>query len=130
MIYNLFLDDYRIPKEVEKYTGNLIYRQIPWYIVRNYNQFTQIIKENGIPEVISFDHDLTDVHYHHQNNIPYDDMNEKTGYHCAKWLINYCIDNKLELPSTILIHSMNLVGAQNIKSLFDTYNKIYNDKTV
>jgi hypothetical protein len=51
---------------------------------------------------------------------------EKTGYHCAKWLIDYCIDNKLELPKTILIHSMNPVGSRNIKSLFDSYFKSLN----
>jgi len=52
-------------------------------------------------------------------------INEKTGYDCAKWLINYCIDNKKELPATILIHSMNPAGSLNIKSLFDTYNKYF-----
>ena len=75
----LFLDDIRKPLDAEAYTHNLIYRQIPWYIVRNYEQFTQTIKENGIPQVISFDHDLADEHYHHQNNIPYDSINEKTA---------------------------------------------------
>jgi hypothetical protein len=44
-------------------------------------------------------------------------------YDCAKWLINYCIDNKKELPAEILIHSMNPVGSANIKSLFDSYYK-------
>ncbi len=50
---------------------------------------------------------------------------EKTGYHCAKWLIDYCIDNKKELPHEIIVHSMNPYGSRNIKSLFDTYIKIY-----
>jgi len=52
-------------------------------------------------------------------------MEEKTGYHCAKWMINYCLDNNLNLPKKILIHSMNIVGSQNIISLFETFNKIY-----
>ena len=51
---------------------------------------------------------------------------EKTGYHCAKWLINYCMDNNLELPNEIIIHSMNPYGSENIKSLFNTYFKVYN----
>lgn len=50
---------------------------------------------------------------------------EKTGYSCAKWLLDYCMDNKLLLPKHILVHSMNPIGGENIKSLFDTYNKIY-----
>ena len=48
---------------------------------------------------------------------------EKTGYHCAKWLVQYCIDNKLELPKEIFIHSMNVIGGVNIASIFETYNK-------
>jgi sulfur relay (sulfurtransferase) DsrF/TusC family protein len=52
---------------------------------------------------------------------------EKTGYHCAKWLIDYCLDNKSLIPKTItiLVHSMNPIGSRNIKSLFDTYKKIF-----
>ena len=50
---------------------------------------------------------------------------EKTGYHCAKWLIEYCIDNNEKLPAEIYIHSMNPAGSMNIKSLFETYYKLY-----
>jgi hypothetical protein len=35
------------------------------------------------------------------------------------------MDNKLELPHEIIIHSMNSYGSMNIKSLFETYFKIY-----
>lgn len=125
MIYNLFLDDIRIPDDVLAYTNNLIYIQIPWKIVRNYEDFIKAIKEDGIPYVISFDHDLADIHYNHQQNINYDNFSEKTGYHCAKWLIDYCIDNNKELPSEIIIHSMNPYGSLNIKSLFETYFRVH-----
>lgn len=54
---------------------------------------------------------------------------EKTGYHCARWLINHCLDLNVPIPDRIIIHSMNRVGAENIKSLFDTYNKLYPDGT-
>jgi hypothetical protein len=105
-----------------------IYLLKDWVIVRNYNEFVKYIQENDLPEIISFDHDLADVHYSNQENLnedSYDIMEEKTGYHCAKWLINYCIDNNKKLPATILIHSMNPAGSHNIKSLFDTYYKYY-----
>lgn len=128
MKYNLFLDDFRVPEDTFNYTGNPIYNKESWVIVRNYEQFVKIIQVSGIPEIISFDHDLADFHYGVQDHVDedfYDICEEKTGYHCAKWLINYCMDNNEKLPSTILIHSMNTVGAKNIKSLFDTYLKIH-----
>ena len=67
---------------------------------------------------------MASEHYNHQNvDIPYDQFKEKTGYHCAKWLIQYCVDNKLSLPKEIFIHSMNTAGRINIASIFETYNK-------
>jgi len=123
MIYNLYLDDFREPVDSFYYLGNPTYNILDWKIVRNYDEFVKMIQENGIPETISFDHDLNYIDYERVAN--YDDNPEKTGYHCAKWLIYYCIDNKLEIPKTILIHSMNPVGSRNIKSLFDTYKKIF-----
>jgi hypothetical protein len=124
MSYNLYLDDFRDPIDSSYYLNNPTYTTLKWDVVRNYNAFIAIVLEKGIPDVVSFDHDLADEHYEHE--LPYDHYNEKTGYDCAKWLINYCIDNKKELP-TALIHSMNPVGSQNIKSLFDTYHK-YHEK--
>jgi hypothetical protein len=50
---------------------------------------------------------------------------EKTGYHCAKWFIEYCIDNHYTISPKIYIHSMNHAGAKNIESLFRTYDKIH-----
>ncbi len=128
-MYNLFLDDTRNPKEVYEYTFRYLYLEKEWKIVKNYDEFVNTIQINGIPNIISFDHDLGLEHYIHQytksEEIPYDQYTEKTGYDCAKWLIDYCIENKLELPKMILIHSMNVIGAQNIASLFNTYEKIH-----
>lgn len=135
MSYNLFLDDYRVPEDVFGYTGKEIYREKHWKIVKNYNQFVDYIKRNGLPDMISFDHDLADTHYEAQNNLDneyYDNCNEKTGYHCAIWLTEYCMDNEKKLPPNILVHSMNIVGGENIKSLLDSFrmaqNIIYNSK--
>ena len=122
--YNLFLDDFRMPKDVYDYLLQPIYISVEWEIVRNYDEFVKTIIEKGIPEIISLDHDLADEHYGSQ--VSYDQYTEKTGYHCAKWLIYYCIDNNKKLPTEILIHSMNTVGSLNIKSLFESYWKSLN----
>lgn len=126
MSYNLFLDDIRRPEDAFGYMQLPIYISIDWIIVRNYYAFITLIQKKGIPEIISFDHDLADVHYKEQNFDYIDENYEKTGYHCAKWLLDYCIDNDKEIPAEIIIHSMNPVGSINIKSLFDTYYKVFN----
>jgi hypothetical protein len=100
-----------------------------WKVVRSYNEFIKAIEENGLPTMVSFDHDLADEHYDpdlhgsETYNELYDSFVEKTGYDCAKWLIDYCAENKLALPETILVHSMNPAGTLNIKSIFNSYHK-------
>ena len=129
--YNLFLDDMRNPVDCYGYTNRFVYLMDDWLVVRNYDEFVKVITEKGIPTIVSFDHDLADVHYGVQDHVDEDyydicaAQDEKTGYHCAKWLINHCMDNELELPVGILIHSMNGVGARNIQSLFKTYKKVH-----
>ena len=125
MGYKLFLDDVRRPATTFSYMELPIYNEPDWIIVRNYYAFISLVQKKGVPEVVSFDHDLADIHYKKQE-FDYDDENlEKTGYHCAKWLLYYCVDNNLKIPTRIIIHSMNPAGSLNIKSLFDTYIKIH-----
>ena len=130
-MYNLFLDDIRVPEDVFNYTGNPIFLKEDWLIVRNYDEFVKTVKELGIPNIVTFDHDLADIHYDVQDHVDEDyydlcaAQNEKTGFHCAKWLIYHCLDNGLKLPPKVLIHSMNGVGAKNINSLFTTYEKVH-----
>jgi len=121
----LFLDDIRQPINAYYYTLNNIYTR-HWDVVTNYDEFIKYITNNGVPQLISFDHDLADEHYTPEPNIKYGEFNEKTGYDCAKWLVNYCIDNELEFPKYVLIHSMNPAGSLNIESIFLTINKVYN----
>jgi hypothetical protein len=112
--YYIFLDDERVPWNV---TWRDIRRDYHYNIIRSYEEFTGMIETLGyLPDYISFDHDLADQHYGHGLNndeIPYDRYNEKTGYDCAKWLVNYCIDNGLKFPDYD-VHSMNPVGRTNI----------------
>lgn len=63
--YNLFLDDFRIPEDCAKYMSNPeFYLNNKWVIVRDYDEFVKFIEKNGMPAVISFDHDLSDIDYY------------------------------------------------------------------
>ena len=93
------------------------------------------IEKNGSPEIITFDHDLADTHYTPEEFwSDYDKSKEwqekqvykeKTGYECAKWLIDYCIENSLECPMYVC-HSMNPVGRDNILGVLDNFRKYQN----
>lgn len=129
MTYNLFLDDFRQPSDAFNYTYNPIYNKLHWLVVINFEQFTDTIQryydlKGVLPEIISFDHDLADVHYdaENQRDIDYDNMEEKTGYHCAKWLVDFCLDHNTELPE-YYAHSMNTVGRINILGLLNNFSK-------
>jgi hypothetical protein len=63
----LFLDDNRKPYDVFKLTINPVYENNNWDIVKTYEDFTSYIEKNGIPEMISFDHDLSFDHYYDEN---------------------------------------------------------------
>lgn len=108
----LWLDDIRNP-----FTGDWLMEYVPKFAygkgeviwVKNYNEFVDWINTNGLPDIIAFDHDLAE---------------NKSGYDCAKWLVEYCLDNKLKLPNWI-IQSANPVGKENIESLLNNYHKFY-----
>jgi hypothetical protein len=118
----LYLDDIRTPKTEG------------WDIVRNYEDFVNYIEQNGVPEEVSFDHDLSREHtkYYFENgghDNPPDPLNvefkEKTGYDAAKWLCDYCWTNGIPLPKWN-IHSANPVGSDNIKFLLNNFEKKLN----
>jgi len=119
--YHLFLDDFRQPNEAICFGSKINYSAVDWVIVRNYGEFVSYIEKHGLPSIISFDHDLAYEHYGMKLNT--NEYEEKTGYDCAKWLLEYCAKNKMDPPQYFL-HSMNPEGRENIKSLFDTYGKM------
>jgi hypothetical protein len=105
MKYKLFLDDIRDVKMVYK---NLTDED--FVIVRNFKDFKQVIIENGLPELISFDNDLG---LDENENIAED------GYAAAKWLV---YESELDLRNLKFnVHSANPVAAQQIQSLLDNY---------
>ena len=120
--YNLFLDDIRIPTNV---TWVDIPKDQHYSLVRNYQEFVDLITLRGLPKFVCYDHDLSDCHYGDRLNdrgINYDSYTEKTGYDCAKWLVDYCMKNGVKHPPYV-VHSMNPVGKQNIISYVESYNR-------
>jgi hypothetical protein len=119
------LDDIRSMSDVRKYTKLPDVPNEHWVVVRSYNEFVDTINTLGLPTFVSFDHDLNDIHYGHGlqgDDIPYDSYKEKTGYDCAKWLVEYCMKKGVKHPP-YMVHSMNPVGKQNIISYVESYNK-------
>lgn len=87
-----------------------------WVIARNYSEFITLVTFKGLPDIVSFDHDLAFEHY--DGGEQERGYEEETGADCAKWLVNYCNENSLDLPEC-WIHSMNPVGAENIKNILN-----------
>ena len=98
----MFLDDIRVP--IENYD----------IVVRSYDEAVALVKQNGIPTFISFDHDLECDEI---GNIL------KSGYDFAKWLVDMDIENIHKFPNnfTFDIHSANSIGKNNIKSILNNY---------
>lgn len=128
MTTKLFLDDFRSPSDCAKYmyrhigSRNPIYLEGGWIIVRNFKEFQKWITKYGLPDLISFDHDLSDEHYL-LGTAKYADWTqyysegkrEMTGYDCAKWLIEYCQSWDKKLPEYI-VHSESS-GKGNIEKI-------------
>jgi hypothetical protein len=121
----IFLDDNRTPYDVFRNTIDPIYENNnEWTIVKNYEEFVDTILESGLPEIISFDHDLSQNHYlpENQNNIDYNNLKDRTGYDAALWLIGYCRMNNISLPN-FKVHSANPEGKVNIERVLHLANK-------
>ena len=105
----LWLDDIRDPMEGDWLIFSPIEEPYDVYWVKSHKEFIEWIEFNGLPKAICFDHDLGD------------DM-EYTGYDCAKWLVEYCMDNDLQLPKWN-VQSANPVGKDNINGLLNNFKK-------
>lgn len=122
-MYNLFLDDVRLPLQAANYGPpelSAMFRLLPWHIVRSYDEFVAIINQLGLPEKVSFDHDLADIHYDPSIWTEGFKYHDKTGHDCAKWLVQYCLEHNKDLPE-YYCHSANPVGKENILAVLNTY---------
>ena len=82
---NIYLDDLRTPYEDK------------WIIVRGFYQFIETVESIGLENIgaISLDHDLG----------IFVGEEEKTGYDCAKWLVNLSMDKGIKLGTSASIDS-------------------------
>ena len=130
----IYLDDIRTPVEDN------------WIVVRDYNEFVKKVMEIGVKNIdfISLDHDLGDTAMaEYFNNVSknyvldYNNIDEKTGYDAAKWLVNefYSVnEDRINMTSeqkrksdfifpTVYVHSANPVGAHNICGYINNFFK-------
>lgn len=107
MIYDLFLDDIRLP--------NYLIDSRAMIVARTFDQAVELVKTLGVPDRLFLDHDLG--------------RNEKTGMDFVKWLADYIMEHDLELPSNFQfnVHSANPVGKSNmlfyLRSFVDYWTK-------
>ena len=91
--WKLFLDDERYPMDNS------------WVIARNTLDAMWYVRNYGLPSHISFDHDLGNPN------------TTMSGMDFAKWFCDYIMDNHIPYNGfTFTVHSMNPVGAENIRS--------------
>lgn len=118
----LYLDDVRVPTDDS------------WILVKNYDEFVNTVLREGIEsfDTISLDHDLGDTAMaEYFNNvrrnftIDYDNIKEKTGLDCAKWLVNHYLEKPKESFTFPLVytHSANPIGAANIMGYVNNFLK-------
>ena len=125
----LWLDDVRNPVERDWLVFSPIGRDVDVVWVKSYFEFTTWIEKNGLPDAICFDHDLGEDESIERvkrglskRQVRILKKEAKSGMDCAKWLVEYCIDNKLSLPK-YNIQSANPVGKENIDSLLKNFTK-------
>jgi len=117
---NLFLDDIRVPHDVSYYLKN--HKDLKWVIVKSYDEFVKYITDNGMPRLISFDHDLSFEHYTVYDDDVKVEFKEKTGYDALKWVCNYTLENGLKLPK-MKFHTANYVGLKNMITYLENFIK-------
>jgi hypothetical protein len=116
MKYRIYLDDIRTPvKET-------------WEVVRSYDEFVAKVTELGLEniELISLDHDLGEsamrewhINVYYNYTLDYNNITEKTGMDCAKWLVEQWQEGK---PfCRVMVHSANAIGSANIMGYINNY---------
>ena len=100
--YKMYLDDVReLPEEFQK----------EWITVRSSSETISYVKAHGLPEFISFDHDLG---------------GSDTTMVFLRWLereTNIIQEND---PPEYVVHSSNPAGAANIRSFMESWKRFRN----
>lgn len=102
----IFIDDMRDIRNYVDCANNNAYQ------AKSYDDFINkleyVFEGYGKVDEIWFDHDLGE--------------DSKSGYDCAKYLVNFCIEHEMKLPEWH-IQSSNPAGRQNIDSYLKSYLK-------
>ena len=115
----IYLDDVRTPVDKD------------WIVVRNYEEFVKKVNEIGLEniELISLDHDLGDSamnewhkNVYHNYTLNYDNITEKTGMDCTKWLVNQWMDGNPVVD--VVVHSANAIGSGNMTGYINNYRHV------
>jgi hypothetical protein len=135
----IYLDDVRTPISS---VNEWIDEDLDWIVVRSYDEFVAKVKEVGLENIlmISLDHDLGDtaMKEYFENVSPnytldYSNIHEKTGYDCAKWLVDHYYDNYVTQESrsekkqsgiifpSVYTHSANPIGSANIMGYINNF---------
>jgi len=116
----IYLDDVRVPRDKD------------WILVKSYEEFVDKINEIGLENItlISLDHDLGDtamMEWHnnvHPNYVlNYDNITEKTGMDCVKWLVNQWLDGRSVVD--VMVHSANAIGSANMMGYINNYRHVH-----
>ena len=128
----IYLDDLRTPVEKD------------WLVVRNFHECVNLVQKLGLENIsmISLDHDLGDTAMKEYFNstiknytIDYSNIEEKTGYDVAKWLVDEFYNKnpkrlkmsrmeKKQVPikfPQVVVHSANPVGSGNITGYLNNF---------
>jgi hypothetical protein len=115
----IYLDDVRTPIDST------------WIVVRSYDEFVEKVNEIRLENIdfISLDHDLGDsamkewhTNVYHNYKLDYNNITEKTGYDCAKWLVEQWLDSNPVVD--VYTHSANAIGSANIMGIINNYRHI------
>ena len=137
----IYLDDVRTPNSPN---NEWIEGISEWTVVRSFQEFVDAVIQVGLEgiEVISLDHDLGDtaMKEYFENVSPnyqlnYDNIKEKTGMDCCKWIVDYFYDTNLgrDLMSRsekknepfpfpkVFVHSANPIGSANMMGYINNF---------
>jgi hypothetical protein len=128
----LFLDDLREVQHAHLHDYRKTLTQVSgipsfkWDIVRTYDDFVKWIDINGIPDVVSFDIDLDPYSevdkqdsMHCRGYYDHNELDQKTGIHCAEYLVEKCKEFRKPLPE-YYIHSANALGRPVLKAIMES----------
>ena len=112
---NTFLKNKQFYNElIKKYNVNFVW-------VKNLYQFIEYVENNGVPEFVSFDHDLNNRGG--GEGLSDEQKLNNNGVNAAKWLVNYCRQNKQSLPK-FYVHSANPKHGPEINRVLNAENKL------